>query len=75
MGSTPVQEQALITRQRHRQHVQDTLQELEQAVTTPHLEVTAEHIRVATQHLGRIVGRLDLEQVLDVLFRDFCIGK
>jgi tRNA modification GTPase len=35
----------------------------------------AEELRIAAQSLGRLTGRVDVEDVLDVIFRDFCIGK
>ncbi|HEY6705022.1 MAG TPA: hypothetical protein VI010_13055, partial [Xanthobacteraceae bacterium] len=34
-----------------------------------------EHLRLATRALGKLLGRVDVEDVLDVIFRDFCIGK
>ena len=39
------------------------------------VEVCAEELRVANRELGRVVGDIDVEEVLDVLFKDFCIGK
>ena len=38
-------------------------------------EIVAEELRLAGRALGRLVGRVDVEDVLDVIFRDFCIGK
>jgi len=38
-------------------------------------ELAAEDVRLAARSLGRITGRVDVEDVLDVIFRDFCIGK
>jgi tRNA modification GTPase len=38
-------------------------------------EIMAEEIRLAMRELGRITGRVDVEDLLDVVFRDFCIGK
>ena len=35
----------------------------------------AEDLRLALRELGRITGRVDVEELLDVVFRDFCIGK
>ena len=40
-----------------------------------HLKEVAEDLRLATRALGRITGRVDVEDLLDVIFRDFCIGK
>ncbi len=39
------------------------------------LEFAAEHLHQALRDLGRITGRVDIEDILDILFRDFCIGK
>ncbi len=41
----------------------------------PQPELTSEDLRLAVRHLGRITGRVDVEDLLDVIFRDFCIGK
>jgi len=38
-------------------------------------ELVAEDVRLAARSLGRITGRVDVEKVLDVIFREFCIGK
>ena len=39
------------------------------------LDLAAEEIRIAANELGKITGRIDVEELLDVIFRDFCIGK
>ena len=39
------------------------------------LDIVAEELRLAVQTLGRLTGRVDVEDILDVIFRDFCIGK
>lgn len=39
------------------------------------LVLAAEELRLALRQLGRITGRIGIEEVLDVIFRDFCIGK
>ena len=41
----------------------------------PDVVLAAEELRSAVRSLGRIVGRVDVEDLLDVIFRDFCIGK
>jgi tRNA modification GTPase len=38
-------------------------------------EVVAEELRVAVQYLGQLLGRVDVEDLLDVIFREFCVGK
>jgi tRNA modification GTPase len=42
---------------------------------TPDLVLAAEQLRLATRELGKITGRVDVEELLDVIFEDFCIGK
>jgi tRNA modification GTPase len=71
-------EAALVTRQRQRTHLRDTviaLKDAQQAAQEGREEIMAEHLRIATHALGRLLGRVDVEDVLDVIFRDFCIGK
>jgi tRNA modification GTPase len=73
-------EDAIITRARHRQHVEVAVEallrfeELSQQGTMA-VDMAAEELRLATSELGRITGAVDVEDVLDVLFTDFCIGK
>ena len=71
-------ESALVTRERHRRALQDTLAALSRALA-PDLagreDLLAEELRAAAQALGRLTGRVDVEDILDVIFRDFCIGK
>jgi len=38
-------------------------------------ELAAEELRSAASSLGRLLGRVDVEEILEVIFRDFCIGK
>jgi tRNA modification GTPase len=38
-------------------------------------EVVAEELRIAVQYLGQLLGRVDVEDLLDVIFREFCVGK
>ncbi|MBR1216821.1 tRNA uridine-5-carboxymethylaminomethyl(34) synthesis GTPase MnmE [Bradyrhizobium sp. U87765 SZCCT0131] len=70
-------EAALVTRTRHRLLLQDTLVGLGRALAARELgdELIAEELRLAARALGRITGRVDVEDLLDVIFRDFCIGK
>jgi tRNA modification GTPase len=69
-------ESALVTRARHRAALQRTAEALRRAVVIggPE-ELVAEELRAGAQELGRLTGRIDVEDVLDVIFRDFCIGK
>jgi tRNA modification GTPase len=73
-------ETAVVTRARHRRALEETVAALERAVAetaicTPREELIAEELRSATSALGRLTGRVDVEDVLDKIFRDFCIGK
>ncbi|MES0812493.1 tRNA uridine-5-carboxymethylaminomethyl(34) synthesis GTPase MnmE [Roseibium sp. SCPC15] len=67
----------LATRERHRHYLKDCLAGLRTAIESEHLptELRAEDLRRAADALGRITGRIDVEDLLDVIFRDFCIGK
>jgi tRNA modification GTPase len=71
-------ESALVTRERHRRALQDALGALRRALV-PDLssreDILAEELRLAARALGRLTGRVDVDDVLDVIFRDFCIGK
>lgn len=69
------QEAPSITRQRHRDLIAETLGSLERALQAPMPELSAEDLRLAIRSLGRITGRVDVEDLLDVIFHDFCIGK
>ena len=66
-----------LTRQRHRRELGICLENLTNALNNKHksLELLAEDVRLAMRALGRITGRAGVEQMLDVLFGEFCIGK
>ena len=66
---------APLTRQRHRAAVAECLAALERFGQAADVELAAEDLRLAARALGRITGRIDVEELLDVVFRDFCIGK
>jgi tRNA modification GTPase len=71
-------EPALVTRERQRGHLLETALSLRAARDAAHAgreEIMAEHLRLAARALGKLLGRVDVEDVLDVIFRDFCIGK
>lgn len=65
----------VITRERYRVALEECLRHLTHALTVEELELKAEDLRLAARALGRITGRIDPEDLLDVIFRDFCIGK
>jgi len=70
-------EPVLVTRQRHRGALRETAEALGRALAAPAAqdELIAEELRLAARALGRLTGRVDVEDILDVIFRDFCIGK
>ena len=68
-------EPALLTRARHRQALQSVTEALGRALAQTQEDLIAEELRSAAQALGRLTGRVDVDDVLDVIFRDFCIGK
>ncbi|TDI60934.1 MAG: tRNA uridine-5-carboxymethylaminomethyl(34) synthesis GTPase MnmE [Alphaproteobacteria bacterium] len=74
-----VQEAPGITRIRHRKALEEAVEHLNRAksgtVDNTMPELVAEDMRLAARALGRITGRVDVEDVLDVIFSDFCIGK
>jgi tRNA modification GTPase len=68
----------LITRERHRQHLEqclDHLNNFKQKKEIDDFDKAAEDLRLATRHLGMIVGKVDVEEILGSIFNDFCIGK
>ena len=71
-------ENILITRERHRQNLKNCVQHLEKFLkkkSTQDFDKAAEDLRLATRHLGMIVGKVDVEELLGSIFNDFCIGK
>ncbi len=72
------QENILITRERHRQHLMqcaDHLRNFQSKNDKKDYDKAAEDLRLATRHLGMIVGKVDVEEILGSIFNDFCIGK
>tara|TARA_Y100000590_G_scaffold150951_1_gene173422 strand:- start:9415 stop:10746 length:1332 start_codon:yes stop_codon:yes gene_type:complete len=68
----------LITRERHRQNLEQCVVHLENFKSKTRLDdfdKAAEDLRLATRHLGMIVGKVDVEEILGSIFNDFCIGK
>tara|TARA_Y100001970_G_scaffold246976_1_gene315331 strand:- start:2483 stop:3817 length:1335 start_codon:yes stop_codon:yes gene_type:complete len=68
----------LVTRERHRAKLNAALKEIEKFLKKDQkkeIETAAEDLRLATRHLGSIVGKVDVEEILGSIFQDFCIGK
>ena len=71
-------EDILITRERHRQHLvqcSEHLKNFSNKNDKKDFDKAAEDLRLATRHLGMIVGKVDVEEILGSIFNDFCIGK
>ena len=71
-------ENILITRERHREHLEQCVLHLEnflQKNENKDFDLAAEDLRLATRNLGIIVGNIDVEEILGSIFNDFCIGK
>ena len=71
-------EDTMITRERHRHHLKQSLgylKNFEEKNEAKDFDKAAEDLRLATRHLGMIVGKVDVEEILGSIFKDFCIGK
>jgi tRNA modification GTPase len=64
-----------LTRARHRAALVDAEAALRRGAQETLPELVAEDVRVAARAIGRITGRVDVEAMLDIIFREFCIGK
>jgi tRNA modification GTPase len=68
----------LVTRERHREKLTACLKEIDNFLKKDQnkdIEMAAEDLRLATRHLGNIIGKVDVEEILGSIFKDFCIGK
>ena len=68
----------LVTRERHRTKLIECSKEIDNFLKKDqkeNIEMAAEDLRLATRHLGGIVGKVDVEEILESIFKDFCIGK
>ena len=73
-----VNENILISRQRHRLNLEECISHLNNFLENNSInefDKAAEDLRLATRYLGRVVGDVDVEEVLEKIFDDFCIGK
>ena len=74
-GLIGLQETPALTRERHRVALVEAEEGLNRALSGQLPELVAEDMRLGIRALGRITGRVDVEDLLDVVFNDFCIGK
>jgi tRNA modification GTPase len=65
----------LLTRARHREALEEAAAALRRSLAAGFPELRAEDLRLAWRSLGRVTGRVDVEDLLDVIFADFCLGK
>ncbi|MFV0625947.1 MAG: tRNA uridine-5-carboxymethylaminomethyl(34) synthesis GTPase MnmE [Alphaproteobacteria bacterium] len=65
----------LITRARYREYLNEVLENLDLFSLDKEIELSAEDIRLAARALGKITGRIEVDDILDKIFGDFCIGK
>jgi tRNA modification GTPase len=70
-------ETGLVSRERQRKLLQETIVSLQRSISIVGQgeELAAEELRIAAHSLGRLLGRVDVEDILDTIFREFCIGK
>jgi len=71
-------ESALATRARHREELADVLAHLNRAAAadaSSPVEFVAEDLRLAVRAIGRLTGTVDIDEIFDVIFCEFCIGK
>ncbi len=64
-----------LTRARHREALVECQAALGRALLAPEVALAAEDLRLAVRAIGRITGTVRIDELLDVIFRDFCIGK
>jgi tRNA modification GTPase len=67
-----------LTRQRHRKALNSAQTALDRVLAegpSGREDIVAEELRLAAHSLGRLTGQVDVEDILDAIFRDFCIGK
>jgi tRNA modification GTPase len=64
-----------LTRARHREALMEAHAALGRALVAPEVALAAEDLRLALRAIGRITGAVRIDELLDVIFRDFCIGK
>ncbi|MCA7010093.1 tRNA uridine-5-carboxymethylaminomethyl(34) synthesis GTPase MnmE [Wolbachia endosymbiont of Tribolium confusum] len=65
----------IITRQRHRSHMQKALEHLQRFNIDNSIELMSEDLRLAAFELGAVIGTINVEEILDSVFSSFCVGK
>lgn len=75
LENLPKQSAPLITQERYRQALIDALEAIENFSLEKNIELAAEDLRIAASAIGKITGRINVDDILDVVFSKFCIGK
>jgi len=70
-----LREAPVMTRQRHKESLEAALEALTRAENDTAVDLRAEDLRLAARNIGKITGQIDVEEVLDIVFKEFCIGK
>jgi len=70
-----LQNSSLITQERYRIALKSATEFLDEFSLTKNIELAAEDLRLAAREIGKITGKVDIENILDVIFSSFCIGK
>ena len=70
-----MREEPSLTRLRHRKALEECVELLDSSLNAPEIELMTEDLRMAMRSLGKITGQVQVEELLDVIFKDFCIGK
>ena len=64
-----------ISRERHQESFNNAKNYLIQSLNSESLDISAENIRLSLYEISKIYGKVDIEEILDIIFNDFCIGK
>ena len=70
-----LKEEAYISRERHLRCIKKVNMQLKNAKNDKNIDLIAEDIRISIKELGNLFGNVDIEDILDIIFSDFCIGK
>ena len=70
-----MREEPSLTRLRHRKALEECVGFLDSSLNASEIELMTEDLRMAMRSLGKITGQVQVEELLDVIFKDFCIGK
>ena len=68
-------EKTYISRERHLRCIEKVNIHLKNAKNDKNIDLIAEDIRISIKELGNLFGNVDIEDILDIIFSDFCIGK